>query len=252
MEENNYEATSMMTTLNPTTVTLTPQPSQQQQQQQLPKNKRLKNVFLFKEIVHDVLAESTMHGLSKAIKAKHWLLKVTWLAFLATSMGFFAKFSLNSCSNFFDYEVTTKIRRIYESPTIFPTVSICMKNKFTTDFGIDTIKKSIEYYKYPNLFNFSVLTSMTLEERYRDSDNAVFRAGNVVTDFDVDDKKKLGHSLNDFLIECKFDDVFCNVSNDFVWYFDNVYGNCWRYNSGFNPAGEKLFLTFISRFVREG
>ena len=219
MEENHIETTTTTTNTPIPQTIITPLPvvTISVGSSQSPKKRRLKNILLFKEIVHDVLAESTMHGLSKAIKAKHWLLKVTWLAFLVTSMTFFGKFSLNSCANFLDYEVTTKIRRIYESPTIFPTVSICMKNKFTTDFGIDTIKKSIEYYKYPDLFNFTVLTNLSLEDRYRDSDNAIFRTGNVVTDFTVEDKKKLGHSLDDFLIECKFDDVFCNISNDFIW-----------------------------------
>ena len=112
------------------------------------------NLSLFKEIVEDVLSNSTMHGLSKVIKAKNWSLRIMWLVCLFVGMGSFAKFSLNSVSDFWDYEVTTKIRRIYETPTIFPTVSICNKNKFTTDFGIDTIKHTIEYFKYPDLFNF--------------------------------------------------------------------------------------------------
>ena len=197
------------------------------------------NLMLLKKIIRDVLSNSTMHGLPNVIMSQSWSLKVMWFVFLFTSIGLFVKFSHKSISDFLDYEVTTKIRRIYETPTIFPTVSICNKNKFATDFGIDTIKQTIDYFKYPDLFNITVVSNLTLEKRYRDSDNAIFRAGNAVNEFSVEDKKKLGFSLDDFLIECKFDDVFCNVTHDFVWYFDNIYGNCYKYNSGFNSKGQQ-------------
>ena len=206
-----------------------------------PQNKP-RNASVFKEIVIDVWGTSTMHGLSKVIKSKSWSLKIMWLLCLFIGIGSFAKFSLNSVSDFLDYEVTTKIRRIYETPTIYPTISICNKNKFTTDFGIDTIKSTLEYFKYPDLFNFSVLSHLPLEDRYRDSDNALFRAGNAVSEFSVENKKKLGHSIEEFMIECKFDDVFCNITEDFVWYFDNIYGNCYKFNSGFNSKGEPVAL----------
>ena len=94
--------------------------------------KNTKNLILFKEMVKEVLSESTMHGLSKTIKSKSWTLKLMWLVTLTLSICFFTKLSANSVSNFLSYEVTTKIRRVYESPTIFPTVTICNKNKFTT------------------------------------------------------------------------------------------------------------------------
>lgn len=48
--------------------------------------------------------------------------------------------------------------------------------------------------------------------------------------------------MEDFLIECKFDDVFCNLTEDFVWYFDSLYGNCFKYNTGRNSKGESVDL----------
>ena len=64
----------------------------------------------------------------------------------------------------------------------------------------------------------------------------------MVTNYSNEDKKRLGHLIDDFMIECKFDDVFCNITNDFIWYFDNVYGNCYKYNSGFNSNGQPIEL----------
>jgi hypothetical protein len=44
------------------------------------------------------------------------------------------------------------------------------------------------------------------------------------------------------MIECKFDDVFCEVSNDFIWYFDTIFGNCYKFNSGIGKEGERVEL----------
>ena len=191
------------------------------------------------KIIREVLSVSTMHGLSNVVNSSSVILKIMWLAFLITSIGFFTKFSLNSVGNFLAYEVTTKIRRVYESPTTFPTISICNKNKFTTDFGIETIKKIIESFKSPDLFDQDILTNMSLENRYRESDNTIVRVENVVTEYSIEDKKKLGHSIDDFLIECKFDDIFCNISEDFYWYFDANFGNCYKYNWAANEVDLK-------------
>ena len=44
-------------------------------------------------------------------------------------------------------------------------------------------------------------------------------------------KKKLGHNLSDILIGCTFDQQPCNI-HDFVWKYDNYFGNCFEFNSG--------------------
>ena len=150
---------------------------------------------LDKRVIKNVLSRSTMHGLPHIIKSRSTLLQLMWLLFLITSIGLFVKFSLNSIFNYLDFEVTTKIRKIYETPTTFPTISICNKNKFTSDIGIEAIKKSMEYFNSPDLFNLTVLANLSLEDRYRESDNAIFRAGNRVTEFSSEEKKKLGHSI---------------------------------------------------------
>ena len=197
---------------------------------------------LIKEITTEVFSNSTMHGLSRIIKAKSWIIKIIWITFLLTSIGSFVNYSIESLYDFLDYKVTTEIRTIYETPTIFPTVTICNKNMFTTDFGIKTIKMTIKNLNIPNVFNYYVFANLSVEDRYRASDNATFGAANKVFKYSDRDKRKLGHSIEDFLIECKFDDVFCNTTDDFIWYFDSIYGNCYKYNTGRNSRGKKIDL----------
>jgi hypothetical protein len=51
-------------------------------------------------------------------------------------------------------------------------------------------------------------------------------------------KQMLGHELEDILIKCTFNYKLCSLS-DFSWSFDDVYGNCYSFNSGFYSNGTK-------------
>ena len=84
-----------------------------------------KKVSLIKEITAEVFSNSTMHGLSRIIKAKSWIIKLIWAVFLITSIFCFVSYSIESLYDFLDFKVTTEIRTIYETPTIFPTVTFC-------------------------------------------------------------------------------------------------------------------------------
>ncbi len=49
-------------------------------------------------------------------------------------------FRTNSLIDYFQFNVTTEVRLIYESQLEFPSISICNKNKFSTNISIDCIK----------------------------------------------------------------------------------------------------------------
>ena len=59
--------------------------------------------------------------------------------------------------------------------------------------------------------------------------------------FTKEQKKLLGHDLDDILYGCSWNNEPCS-SNEFVWSFDKWFGNCWSFNSGFNSSG--LILTY--------
>jgi len=52
-------------------------------------------------------------------------------------------------------------------------------------------------------------------------------------------RKQLGHSLNDIMYSCSFNNQPCS-SKDFIWKFDRFYGNCYVFNSGYNGSGVKV------------
>ena len=59
--------------------------------------------------------------------------------------------------------------------------------------------------------------------------------------FTLDEQKSLGHSLDDILYQCTFNNQPCS-SADFIWKFDRYYGNCFVFNSGLNQTGQNKGL----------
>jgi hypothetical protein len=69
-----------------------------------------KKFALLKEITAEVFSNSTMHGLSRIIKAKSWIIKLIWITFLISSIAWFVSYSIESLYDFWAYKVTTEIR----------------------------------------------------------------------------------------------------------------------------------------------
>jgi hypothetical protein len=68
------------------------------------------------------------------------------------------------------------------------------------------------------------------------------------SDYKITLKKSYGLTLEHMLIKCTFDEQNCEPT-DFVWYYDNNFGNCYKYNSGFFPNGS---IAPVKQVVRVG
>lgn len=77
---------------------------------------------LIRKIIFEVFSKSTMHGVAKIFNTKNYLVKFMWTIFLLVCLGLFAHMAILSLLNYSRHDVTTKIRTIYERPTLFPTV----------------------------------------------------------------------------------------------------------------------------------
>ena len=64
------------------------------------------------------------------------------------------------------------------------------------------------------------------------------------------DRNLNGHGLKDIIIFCQFSMVKCDLDADFEHYYDINYGNCFRFNSGFDSNGNKVDLekSYLSGF----
>ena len=95
-------------------------------------------------------------------------IKVFLTIFILTSTNFASNLVIQSILTYLSYGVSTTSRIIYENPTLFPKVTFCNVNQFTTEYAYNLTQQQ-------QVFN-----------------------GDILQD---DEKKKLGHDLNDILIE---------------------------------------------------
>ena len=119
-----------------------------------------------KEIFLEQINASSCHGLSNIFRNDLIVLKLMWLIVWLCGMALLCFFTLIGFNDYFKYDVNTKTRHVYE-PQIFPKVTICNQNQFTTNFSIDFLHDLIEkdsnyndLSKDGNLYNFYYLKKL--------------------------------------------------------------------------------------------
>ena len=60
-----------------------------------------------------------------------------------------------------------------------------------------------------------------------------------------ENRKEMGYQLKDMLISCFFNYEPCTV-NDFTYFHDPLYGNCYTFNKGINDNGTKTDIKIVS------
>ena len=157
---------------------------------------------LIKEVLYNSLAQSII----KIVQTPNLLLKIYLFTFVVISSGLTCYLIIQSINNYLSFQVITTYRTFYETAALFPQVTFCNLNKYTTKFAFD--------FSETNKSD----ANLTSQE-----------------------KKNLSHMLDRILFNCFFNYKPCN-SSDFVWIYDNNYGNCYSFNSGFDSSGSKVDL----------
>jgi hypothetical protein len=167
------------------------------------------------------------------------LVKLNLIIFLLAGLSLVSYTTLELFISYFEYGIITTSRTIYEMPVIFPKITICNLNPFTTYFGMRMLYKANKNFS-PNLNFFDdtkKVQNMTLIQKLTFLNNLNIASMAYVSVFNETYQKKLGHSLDDIMLECKFNYDRCSTS-DFTWSFDSSYGNCYSFNA--NKSDLKL------------
>ena len=113
-------------------------------------------------------------------------------------------------------------------------------NQFTTSYAVSFIRE-INQQVLPDIdiFNTTQMEQLSLPDKMSYINTIYTAAISVMTsnNFTNDQRKLLGHSLDDILFSCTFNQQPCS-SSDFIWKFDRYYGNCFVFNSGYNASGK--------------
>ena len=148
-----------------------------------------------KVLLKEVLYNSLAQALIKILFTPHLILKLFLSLFVLVSTGFASFLVLQSVMTYLSYGVSTTSRTVFTTPTLFPKVTFCNLNGFTTQYA------------------FNLTQSGTF----------------FATDLTDNEKKSVGHNLDDILFDCKFNLKPCGA-NDFTWSYDGTYGNCYTFN----------------------
>ena len=149
--------------------------------------------------------------------------KCIWVLVLILSAICCLILIVKSIQEYLHYEVTTRTRLLTEQHSVFPTMTICNQNPFTTPYA-DAL------FSTANITN-DVNQIALLDHYWRET------TGSYLSDAQ---KEKMS-DLNDMLISCQFGFLACNAS-DFEFIYHPNHLNCYRFNSGYGSSPIKSVL----------
>lgn len=186
------------------------------------------------EIVCESAAESTTHGLPHIIKRKNLFVRLVWAACFFISAVICSYMIAVSIMNYFEYETVTKAQRVQLAQTEFPAISICNMNSFMTNKSYEFTKSVLGTVGFNgnSSENMNYLFDNRLRTLKLNSASFVF-----IKNLTDEEKKSFGYDLNETMLSCTFNLDDC-TANQFEWFYDIIYGNCYKFNGGKDIFGE--------------
>jgi hypothetical protein len=200
-----------------------------------------------KEAFKTCLLNSTLHALPNVCRSENKTGKIIWILLFLVSCSFCFVLVVLSFLEYLSYDVNTKIRINAVSELEFPVVTLCNMGVFTTEYGLNHSQKIFEKnYQTNNKSN----RSFNFDSYMNELDFGLYLRLSVY-EFDSDnERRKLGLSINELIKICSFGFTECK-KYEFVYLYDTRYGNCFKFNSGFDEDGNKL-PTRISKRSNSG
>ncbi len=173
--------------------------------------------------IKESLENSTIHAIPNILRNKYQTIRFMWLLCFIISAGVCGYSIFLSLSDYLEYEVVSQIKIKDENKIIFPIVSICNLNLFATPYS-----NNVSYF----LFN-------TTFPNYAQAISAKARSQSIIQNYGFN-RTNLGYHIKDFMINCQFNQIKCDLEKDFEYFYDLNYGNCYRFNSGTTINGTKV------------
>jgi hypothetical protein len=193
-----------------------------------------------KYVLKEWILSSTSHGLPNLFRTRRTILKVIWAVSFLISSACCAFMVNRTISTYFEFDVVSKFSVMSEIPSVFPTVTICNIQPFTTNEGQSFVNHISKIYY---LKNFSQMHNLDLQSEFY---LWTFLLQSNAIILNKKERVKLGYTLNDMIISCYFATTKCTES-DFEYFYSKIYGNCYKFNSGRNSSGHQIPLVSMSK-----
>jgi hypothetical protein len=205
---------------------------------------------LILKILRENLYNSTGQILLKVYESPIIIVKLFWLICIIIFTAICSYQVVMSIAGYLNFDVTTIRRRVVDLPELFPKITLCNKNIFTTDFSFQFLKQVINDHNdfLDDIFNETLMNSKNQNEKYKSVYDLKYTASAISSNnFNISMRLLLGSSLEEFIIGCKFKGQECNISEEFIWKYDSIYGNCFQFNSGIGKNGKEKEIETVNR-----
>jgi hypothetical protein len=145
-------------------------------------------------------------------------LQLTWSLIFILFSCLTCWFVILGIVDYLEYEVVTKIRIHTGKEIVFPLITLCNANPFTSNKSNHLLKSmqdegQLNYFS-DNNNRWTGYTSYAMNKAFSFSDEK---------------KQELGFSISQSLKECLFYSKPC-MASDFTWRFNYRYGNCFQFD----------------------
>ena len=93
-------------------------------------------------------------------------IRIVLVVFLLFAVGLSSFLTIQSFVNYFNYEVVTTHRIVKEIPVVFPQITICNTNMFTSEYAVEFLKDiNKRYYPKIDMFDKNQMNALSYKER---------------------------------------------------------------------------------------
>lgn len=144
--------------------------------------------------------KTTFHGVSIIFRARNLVLRIFWLLIFASSSTLCCLMIINIFTQYFNYEVITKIRIVPKKSLTLPSFIFCGSNIFSSTYAYEFLIKSLsEKYQtnistYEQLLKYSKEFNVSLDDEVTSLQNEYFLEGLK----NASSVQKFGYSIDEF------------------------------------------------------
>ncbi|XP_071964199.1 acid-sensing ion channel 2-like [Antedon mediterranea] len=225
--------------------------------QDSPTSSGTKEEKTFKNMMCTVFENTTAHGIPNILRSETTIGKIIWSLLFSIAVGFLIYQSKELVEKFLTYPVDVQLDIEYNSELEFPAVTICninpirvskLENVSDPELQDSNKKKEsdqcdglppeeengpndvgpVEEVEYQGWDYFiSKPDAYETETMAREEMETL---ATLLSDQNLEERKKLGHQIKDLLVSCSWAGFACSHENFTFEYFNSFHGNCYTFN----------------------
>ncbi|KAH9513271.1 hypothetical protein Btru_034517 [Bulinus truncatus] len=174
------------------------------------------------KLYHEFGDNTTLHGMRRAVGSDQCWKRCVWTMLVLGGASLALYQFISIIQDFQRNPVSTVVSIEYEPRLEFPAVTLCNLNPIRLSKASNALKEKSEEEENLDVHNTK------LEE--------------LLSQNNTEEKKVMGHAMQDMLIECKFNGTPCTY-HDFKYIYNQKYVNCYTFGYYNNSEDHKRYTT---------